>query len=56
MEYEPLRKLYYMDEALYAKTYETRFHAEDAVRLDFDIGGFGNWHMPLRGWIKELRI
>ena len=39
MEYEPLRKLYYMDEALYAKTYETRFHAEDAVRLDFDIGG-----------------
>lgn len=39
MEYEPLRKLYYMDEELYAKTYETRFHAEDAVRLDFDIGG-----------------
>lgn len=39
MEYNNLKKLYYEDSEKWKKEYEKRFNSEDAVHLDFDIGG-----------------
>lgn len=38
MAYQDLKKLYYKDEAEYAREYKRRFQAEDTIHLDFEIG------------------
>lgn len=35
MAYQLLGKLYYGDQSVYVQTYKSRFHSEDAIRLDF---------------------
>lgn len=37
MAYQPLGKLYYGDQDVYAQTYQSRFASEDTVKLDFSV-------------------
>ena len=39
MAYMDLRKLFFIDEERYRKTFSDRFYSENAIRLDFDIAG-----------------
>ena len=39
MKYEELRKIFYRDRENYTSVYEKRFHADNTIRLDFEING-----------------
>lgn len=40
MQYTPLAKLYYKDKSQYEEIYNERFHSQNAVHLDFQIGKY----------------